>query len=322
MARHVVLGKGPLGSTLARHLAEQGHDVLVVSRSGAPTQPAGPAVDRSPIEHVAADASDAASLIRAVRGAEVVYNCASPRYDRWPALWPALNAAALDAAEATGAVLVTASNLYCYGRPVGVMTESTPVAPAEPKGAVRAAMWDEAERRHRAGRVRATEVRGSDYVGPGAVGPSHAGERLVRPLLAGGRLRPIGDPDQPHSWTALPDFAAALAAAGRTSAAWGSPWFAPTGAPLTYRELATRLACAASVDVPEISPVPSAVLAAIGLVSAQVREVRRMTFQLDAPFVMDSSRSQQVLGVDPTPWDRIAADTVAWGRGLPAPARR
>ncbi|MDM7854229.1 NAD-dependent epimerase/dehydratase family protein [Cellulomonas alba] len=321
MPRHVVLGKGPLGTALAHHLSDHGQDVLVVSRSGAPAGMRD--VPPGGVAHTAVDASDPVALTAAVRGAEVVYNCASPRYDRWPALWPALNAAALDAAEATGAVLVAAGNLYAYGRPDGPMTESTPTAPAERKGAVRAAVWDEALRRHRAGRVRVTEVRGSDYVGPGAVGPAHAGERLVRPLLQGRPLRPIGDPDVPHSWTYLPDFAAALAAAGRTAQAWGSPWIAPTGGPLTFRELATRLADAAGVDVPTIAPVPTAVLAAIGLASGPVREVRRMTFQFDAPFVVDSTGSQRVLGVDPTPWERIAAQTVAWGRGLePAAGRR
>ena len=40
----------------------------------------------------------------------------------------------------------------------------------------------------------------------GWAGPAHN-------LLAGRTVRPIGSADQPHSWTYLPDFAAALAAA-------------------------------------------------------------------------------------------------------------
>jgi glycine/D-amino acid oxidase-like deaminating enzyme len=39
MARHVVVGKGPVGSATAQLLAERGHEVLVLSAAaaGAPT---------------------------------------------------------------------------------------------------------------------------------------------------------------------------------------------------------------------------------------------------------------------------------------------
>jgi nucleoside-diphosphate-sugar epimerase len=50
MSLHVVLGKGPVGSTLTDRLVDAGHDVRVLSRSG------GRSTDR--VEHVALDASD------------------------------------------------------------------------------------------------------------------------------------------------------------------------------------------------------------------------------------------------------------------------
>lgn len=71
MARHIVIGKGPVGATTARLLDEQGHDVVVLSRSGG---------DGS----TALDVTDTASLRQATKGAEVIYNCASPLYHRWP----------------------------------------------------------------------------------------------------------------------------------------------------------------------------------------------------------------------------------------------
>ncbi|KMM45163.1 hypothetical protein CWIS_12185 [Cellulomonas sp. A375-1] len=313
MSRHVVIGKGPVGTSLARLLASQGHDVVVVSRSGGTDRGTRPAVPGA-WTHVAADASDTAALTGLTAGAAALYQCANPRYDQWPAVWPGLHRAALDAAQATGAVLVVAANLYGYGAGSGVMREDTPLAATETKGRVRAQMWRESAARTQAGDVRATEVRASDYLGPYATGDSHAGDRLMRPVLRGGTCRPIGDPDQPHSWTYLPDMVAAMAAAASTEAAWGRPVMAPTNAPLTFRELATRLAAAAGTTTPRLAPVPDVVLRTAGLVSPVLREVRGMRYQFVEPFEMDSTASHALLGLDPTPWDRITQQTVAWWR--------
>ena len=216
MSRHVILGKGPIGRTLADQLARAGHDVTVLSRSGAPAPTSGA------IRHTALDVADADALAAATEGAEALYNCLNPAYHRWVTDWPPLAHAALHAAEASGAVLVTVGNLYAYGPGTHPMREDSPLASVEAKGVVRATMWREAQAAHDAGLLRATEVRGSDYLGPGSGMNAHAGDRMLAPLLAGRRLRPIGSADQPHSWTYLPDFARALAAAATTPAAWAS----------------------------------------------------------------------------------------------------
>ncbi len=312
MSRHLVLGKGPIGTTLAHHLAAQGHDVVVVSRSGAPTPPAPPTTTApGSVTHEAADATDAARLTHLAAGAEALFNCANPAYHRWPTDWPPVFEALLDAAERTGATLVSAGNLYGYGAGTRHMREDSPLASAERKGATRNALWHEAERRHRAGRVRATEVRGSDFLGPGAGASAHAGERLLVPLLAGATVRPIGSADQPHSWTYLPDFARALAAAAATEESWGSAWHVPSPEPLTFRELAGRLAFAAGAPEPRIRPIPLSIVRALGTVSPLMREVSAMGYQFTEPFVMDSATSAHVLGVTPTPWSAIVDETLA-----------
>lgn len=337
MARHVILGKGAVGSTLARHLAAQGHEVLVLSRSGgAPTGWTTPASqgtaaadttavadtttaadttrDAGTVDVAAVDGTDGAALAAAARGAAALYNCANPPYHRWPQLWPPIADALLTAAERTGAVLVTAGNLYGYGPVTGPMAEASPLRSTERKGRVRADMWTEAKRRHDAGRLRATEVRASDYLGPGAV-QSHAGARLLGPLLAGRTVRPIGSADQPHSWTYLPDFAAALAAAATTQTAWGHPWHAPSPEPLTFRELARRFAAEAGAAEPRIAPLPMGVVRALGVAVPLLRELAAVGHQFTAPFVLDSTASQVTLGLAPTPWSRIVAETLAaWRR--------
>ncbi|WP_024287079.1 NAD-dependent epimerase/dehydratase family protein [Cellulomonas sp. KRMCY2] len=314
MSRHVILGKGPIGRTLAGLLATTGHDVLVLSRSGAPTpahRRAGRSTGPGTITHAAIDGTDGRALTASAAGAEALYNCVNPPYHRWATDWPPVAEALLQAAEATGAPLVIAGNLYSYGAGTYPMREDSPLASTETKGVVRAAMWREAQARHRAGRLRATEVRGSDYLGPEAEQHAHAGPRMLDPLLAGRRLAPIGSADQPHSWTYLPDFACALASAATEPAAWGHAWHAPTPEPLTYRELATRFAEAAGAPRPRIAPVPMWLVRLIGVGQPMLREIHRIGYQFTEPFVLDSTRSQQVLGLAPTPWPTIIAETLA-----------
>src|SRR3954468_23076174 len=100
MPLHVIVGAGPVGTTTARLLADDGHQVRVVTRSGT-----GPQHDL--VERIAADATDAAALTRLCRGADAVYNCANPAYHRWATDWPPLADAMLTAATETRAVLVT-----------------------------------------------------------------------------------------------------------------------------------------------------------------------------------------------------------------------
>src|SRR4051795_68848 len=148
MGLHVIVGKGPVGSTTAEELVRRGHEVRVLSRSGG--------LSTDAVEHRQVDATDADALTAATRGAAALYNAVNPAYHRWPVDWPPVAAALLATAERTGAVLVTMSNLYGYGRPTGPMTPQSPMAATDVKGAVRIGMWTDALAAHEAGRVRVT----------------------------------------------------------------------------------------------------------------------------------------------------------------------
>jgi len=54
--------------------------------------------------------------------ASVVYNAVNPPYEKWATDWPPIANSLLRYAEATGALLVTCSNLYGYGKGNEVMT--------------------------------------------------------------------------------------------------------------------------------------------------------------------------------------------------------
>ena len=307
MSLHVVLGKGPIGSTLTDRLVEAGHDVRVVSRSG------GTSTDQ--VEHVALDASDAAALTAAVRGADVLYNCANPPYHRWVEQWPPVADALLAAAEATGAVLVVMGNLYVYGPVDGPMTEDLPLAAPGTKGRVRVAMWEQALARHRAGALRMTEARASDFVGPRVVGTGYLGERAVPRVLAGKAVQHIASPDQPHSWTAVADVARTLEVLGADERAWGRAWHVPTAPPVTYRQAVEGLCRAAGVPPVRVTQLPHLALRAAGLFSPMVRELEETRYQFTRPYVLDSSAATATFGLEATPLERTFVETVAWWRG-------
>jgi nucleoside-diphosphate-sugar epimerase len=312
----LVIGAGVIGSRVARLLAERGDRVTVASRHGA--VPAGTSAGITP---VAADAADAAAMARLAEGAAVIYNCVNPPYHRWPADWPPIAASVLAAAERSGAVLVTLSNLYGYGpaarSPGGggydeahPMTEATPLAATGPKGRIRARVWQDALAAHQAGRVRVTEVRASDFVGPGA--QSALGERVLGRIRRGRGVSVLGRADQPHTWSFTDDVARMLVAAGTDPRAWGRAWHAPSNEPRSQREAVGDLARAAGVSGSgrvRVGTVPSALLRGIGLVSPMMRELRETEYQFRDAFVMDSSAAQAAFGLRPTPWDEVVSVT-------------
>jgi nucleoside-diphosphate-sugar epimerase len=287
---HVIVGAGPVGTAVATLLAERGERVRVVTRRGG--GPVG-------VERVAADATDGARLSELANGASALYNCANPLYHRWPTDWPPLANALLTAAEQTGAVLASTSNLYGYGEVTSPITAGTPLTATHPKLKLRADMWRDALARHDAGRLRATEVRGSDYIeansifSAGLAGPLRAGRRTFVPT-------PL---DVPHSWTSIADVARALVAAATDERAWGKAWLVPTNPPLTVRALAERFAEVNGAPRARLTEIPYAVLWTAGLVSPMIRELRATRYQFTRPFVIDSGETERTFGLAPTDID-------------------
>ena len=80
------------------------------------------------------------------------------------------------------------------------------------------------------------------------------------------------------------------------------------------REMVSAHAAAAGVPVPKISVVPGWLLRLRGAFSTDMREVAEMLHQFDRPFIMDSTRSEELLGLRPTPLPDAAAASVAWWR--------
>jgi nucleoside-diphosphate-sugar epimerase len=306
MSVKVVVGAGGSGVTTAELLADAGHEVRLVTRSGS-----GPSHPR--IRRIALDASKTDDLMAVVEDATTVYNCAAPPYHLWRSQLPALSSGMLNAATAAGADYVMLGNLYGYGPAAGSITEDLPLRPNSVKGELRAHSWSQAKAAHDAGRIRVTEVRASDFIGRGALSVFTI---MVAPkVLANKTAMFPADLDAPHSWTSTVDTARALIAIGADERSWGRPWHVPTNPAVSPRELATALAHCAGVGPPKLRRMPGWLLASAALGSKVVRELPEMQYQLQKPFVVDSSQTERTFALTPTPLTDILRDGLRTAAG-------
>lgn len=308
MGSHIVLGAGAIGRGTATELAARGEQVVLVSRSGRDIGVPG-------VVARAVDVTDVERLVDLSKGATSVVNALNPaQYWKWDELWPPMAAAALTAAESSGANLVTVGNLYGYGQVSGPMTEETPLAPNGHKGELRARMWTDALALHRAGRVRVTEVRGSDYIGRGMDAQSFANSQVVRPAVSG--RRPwlwVGVADAPHTWTNGADVArltARLCLEPAESDSWGRPWHVPSAPARTIAELQADAAATVGRAARRPRRIPRIVVDTIGLGYPLLREFRETRHQFEQPFILDSTDAQARFGLEPTAWEDTLKETV------------
>jgi len=302
---YVVTGAGPVGWTVAEQLAEQGKKVRILTRSGS-----GP--EHPLVERVKADVQDAGQLRDAFAGATAAFHCihgSSYSVDAWQAELPAAEQTVLAAAGEAGAVVVFPESLYSYSEPQRPMKEAGPRTAKGGKRGVRTKLLAARD----ASPANTVSVVAGDFFGP-RVRTSHAGERVVPTVLAGRKLWVIGSADQPHSFTYVPDLAAAMIHAAETPSLWNKVWHAPTGPAVTQRQLATAFTEAGGVEAPKMGAIPGWALRPMGVFSKDFREVAEMLYQFEQPFVMDSAASEAAFGMRPTPLPVAAAATAAWWR--------
>ena len=303
---NVVLGTGPLGLALIRHLAAGGQRVRAVAGHGRDDLPAG-------VEFVGANLADVSGAKRACDGADVVYHCANPPYAKWPELHPPLMRAVIDGASSAGAKLVFGDNLYAYGPVDGVVTEGLPYRASGPNGRTRARIAQDLMTAHEQGRIRAAIGRGSDFFGPFAH-QSTVGDQVFARALEGKPARMLGDPETPHTVTYIEDFAHALATLGVRDEALGAVWHVPNAETVTMRRF-VEMAFEAAGREPRLRTAPLWGLALAGLFNPTIRAVREQLYQSERPWVVDSGRFERTFGWSATPLPEAIAATTAWFRG-------
>jgi nucleoside-diphosphate-sugar epimerase len=304
---HVVYGTGAVGMAVMDELVQRGpRRVRMINRSGRARVPHG-------VEVVGGDATDEAFTREASEGASVVYFALNPPYDKWPELFPRLQAGVLEGAASAGAKLIAMENLYMYGPTDGrPITEDLPYAATTRKGTVRASMSKELMEAHKSGRVRVAIGRASDFFGPRAL-TSAAGEQVFGRAVEGKSAQVAGDPDQPHTYTYAPDIGKGLVILGEREEALGQAWHLPSPETVTTREFVEMIF--EEVGKPaRVQAAPKILLRALGLFNPGMRETIEMLYEFEEPFVLDDSRFKQEFGDHATLLREAIQRTVRWYR--------
>ena len=292
MSFYVVVGAGPVGRETARLLGEEGHDVVLTSRSLGSTA-------LQNVRTIKADATDALELSRICRGADAIFMCAMATYHRWPTDFFPIIDGTVRAAEAVGARLIVLGNLYGYGKNTkNPLRSDMPLDPNSKKGTARTIMW---QRAARAG-VPAIEIRSSDYLGHGAI--SYFSLVALPSIIEGKPTAFIGDLDATHAWTFTRDVARTLVAASRYTGEWGRAFHVPSQH-ASPRELIRKTAAMLGREVSETRSYSVPEMEALGM-----HELIEMSYLFESPLLVDSSDSETLLGVKASSLEEMIADTL------------
>lgn len=310
--RHVVLGAGPLGTSIAEQLQPSGDDTALFGVMG------NPAYDMPGTTPPALDATSVDRLSEVCDDADVIYLCLNAHYVDWYDLFPPRLDAAIETAARTGATLVYHDTVYVYGRVNGPFTEDLPTSATTRKGTLRSQMADVFLQSVRSGKIRGVIGRTADMYGPGALNSSFnstLGQRHLPPLLAGKAVSIAGDIDVPHTYGFVDDVARGLITLGRNADAHGDVWHIPAAPTLTHRDLMT-LAFEANGTPPKIrgSKVSGLFIRGIGRFQPDVGEVAEMMYIFEQPFVVSHAKYEAAFGVEVTPHDVALARTLEWYR--------
>jgi nucleoside-diphosphate-sugar epimerase len=300
---HVVIGAGPLGLAVMRELVRRGRRVRLVSRTG--RVPASEGIDV-----VTADAADPTQAIGACRDATVVFHCAVPPYAQVARHAPALMHGVITGAAAANARVIYGDNLYAYGPVSGPLTEDLPSRAAGPNGRVRAEVAAALMAAHRQGMIRAAIGRASDFYGP-HVRQSIVGEQVFVPALKGTAARVLGNPDVPHTYTFIDDFARGLVTLGDRDEALGQVWHVPSSETFTMRQFVQMVFEEAGAP-PRLAAAPEWLIALAGIFNPTMRAVAEQAYQRRGPFVVDHAKFARTFGASPTAHREAIRQTLAW----------
>lgn len=304
--RHLIFGTGAIGLATMDALRARGETVRMVNRSGRAPVPEG-------VQVVGGDASDPAFSTAVSYGAQVIYQTLNPPYDQWEQQFPGLQAGVLAAAQAHGARLVTMENVYMYGRPNGQpLTEDRAHDAHTHKGQLRSRMSRALLAAHSAGNVEVAIGRASDYFGPRGGAQSNLGDRVFPAALAGRTATVLGRPDEPHTYTFIPDIGEGLAVLGEHPEAPGQVWHLPND-PHTHttRQLVDIAYRLCGHPRTRLRQVHTLLLRAVALTNPTVRSLLEMQYQFDEPFIVDSTRITTQLGATATPLAQAIEQTLS-----------
>jgi len=204
----IIGAAGSFGAHAAQALLKHGWAIRALSRNPEAARAAAP---RTAIDWVKGDAMNAAEVVAAAQGVQLIVHAANPpRYRNWKGTVLPMTDSAIAAAKATGARLMLPTSVYNYDPHMGSeIREDAPQTPVTRKGAIRV----EVERRLEAASKHGVKVlilRAGDFFGPAA--PNSGLSWIVN--HSGGRMTSVYQPGPNavgHAFAYLPDLAETLA---------------------------------------------------------------------------------------------------------------
>ena len=149
------------------------------------------------------------------------------------------------------------------------------------------------------------------FYGPG-VTLSALGDFTFGRVSSGKAAQCLGDVDQVHAFTYVPDIARALVAIGEADDdAMGQAWHVPNAPELTMREVLQMFANAVGKKL-KIFTMPSVMLSVVGLFSSNVRELKEMMHEWDRPFRVDHAKFAKRFWANPTSFNEKLIATAKW----------
>ena len=297
MSTHTILGAGGvIANSLAQELIARQLPVRLVSRH--------PAGQIGATTH-AADLTDPAQALEAIRDSSVVYLCVGLKYDFsvWRRDWPRIMDNTIEACKKTKARLIFFDNVYMYGMTDGGMTEETPYDPSSRKGDLRARIATQLMSEVRKGNITAIIARAADFYGPGA-GHSGIPNLLVfQRLKKDQRAQWLVNAHVRHSFTYTPDAAKALYLLATNDDSWNQAWHLPTASVLLTGAEWIEQAAFALGKAPRYTILSKWMVRLGGLFDKTTAELYEMLYQYEFDYLFDSSKFEKAFHFQPTSYE-------------------
>jgi nucleoside-diphosphate-sugar epimerase len=309
----VIGAAGGVGGETAAALIRHGWKVRAMTR-----RPQPPAAG---IEWVSGDAMNAADVLGAAAGVDVIVHAANPPgYRDWGKLVLPMIDNTIAAAKSVGARIVLPGTIYNYGFDAfPVLTEDAPQHPVSRKGAIRVEMERRLEAASREG-ASVLILRAGDFFGP-RPGNNWFSQGMIRPGRPVTWLLYPGRRGVSHGFAYLPDVGEAIALLlERDLAPFARYHFA--GHQVTSEQLAEAVAQAIGKPAVRVWRFPWPAVRLLSPFVTLFREMAEMRYLWETSIALDDAKLRAVLGaaLPATPLIAAVRHTLVGLGCLPRPA--
>ncbi|HZG17652.1 MAG TPA: SDR family NAD(P)-dependent oxidoreductase [Candidatus Bathyarchaeia archaeon] len=310
MKKAVVLGAtGGVGKPLVTECVQRGIETVAFGRSAEKLESLARELGNPALLKLeTGDAFKPEDIVRASKGAEVIFHSANIPYHEMEARLLPLGEAVMQAAEQLGVKVVIVDGIYPYGRrTMEKATEDHPKRPHTRKGKVRLA-YEELIFHPRWQKASPLIVRLPDYYGPSA--QASYLNVTMEAIAAGKPTAFIGNMTIPREYVYLPDAAHMIVEIAGRADSYGQNWHIPGPGVISGHDL-VRIAQRASGKRKLVVPLGRIGLSLLGLFNPVMKEVVEMLYLTEEPFVLSGEKYERSIGpIKWTPHEQAIRDTI------------